>query len=115
MKYELIAAQRASDPVTTLPGVSQVSRSAFCPSVGRKTAHRLVANIELGARIRAIHEASRSTYRNPHVHMALRDANRRAGRKCVAGLMRTEGLYGRRPRRWCHATESTHAPPVAGR
>jgi transposase InsO family protein len=113
MKYAFIAAQKANYPVAMLCGVLQVSRSAFYAGIGRKPACRVMADMDLAVRIRAIHKASRGTYGSPRVHRSLRKENRRVGCKRVERLMRAEGLYGRRPRRWRRTTDSSHAEPVA--
>ena len=113
MKSDFIAVQKAHYPVTTLCGVLQVSRSAVYAMSGRGPARRHVADGALSVRIRAIHAASRGTYGSPRVHAALRREQWRIGRKRVARLMRAQGLYGRRPRRWCRTTDSAHREPVA--
>jgi len=113
MKSDFIAAQKAQYPVTTLCRVLQVSRSAVYAMSGRGPARRAVADGALSVRIRAIHAASRGTYGSPRVHAALRRDHYRVGRKRVARLMRAQGLYGRRPRRWCRTTDSAHPDPVA--
>jgi len=113
MKCDFIAVQKAYYPVTTLCRVLRVSRSALYAPSGRGPARRAVAEGALRVRIRAIHRASRGTYGSPRVHAALQREDCRVGRKRVARLMRSEGLYGRRPRRWCRTTDSQHAQPVA--
>jgi putative transposase len=113
MKYEFILVQKATYSVAMLCRVLQVSRSAFYASIGRRPARRVRSDTELVTRIRAIHQASRGTYGSPRVHRSLREENRRVGCKRVARLMRAQGLYGRRPKRWCNTTDSSHAEPVA--
>lgn len=113
MKSDFITAQKASYPVTTLCRVLQVSRSAYYGGVDRAPARRRAGDIELSARIRAIHRASRATYGSPRVHEQLRQEHTRVARKRVARLMAAAGLRGRRPRRWCRTTESAHGFPVA--
>jgi transposase InsO family protein len=113
MRCDFITAQKASYPITTLCRVLQVSRSAYYAGVGRAPARRRVTDAELSARIRAIHTASRGTYGSPRVHASLRQGNHRVARKRVARLMAAQGLCGRRPKRWCHTTDSTHGRPVA--
>jgi len=113
MKCDFIAVQKVHYPVTTLCRVLQVSRSAVYTASGHGAARRSVADGALEVRIRAIHRASRGTYGSPRVHAALRREHCHVGRKRVARLMRAAGLYGRRPRRWCRTTDSTHRLPVA--
>ena len=113
MKYEFIAAQKATYPVTTLCSVLEVSRSAFYAGIERAPARRRVLDAELTGQIREIHTHSRGTYGSPRVHACLRARQQRVGRKRVARLMRADRLYGRRPRRWCCTTDSQHDRPVA--
>jgi putative transposase len=113
MKCDFIAVQKAYYPVTTLCGVLQVSRCAVYAAVERGAARRSVIDGALRVRIRAIWRASRGTYGSPRVHAALQREHCRIGRKRVARLMRAEGLWGRRPRRWCRTTDSRHTQPVA--
>lgn len=112
MRCDFITAQKAVYPVTTLCRVLQVSRSAFYGGGGRAPARRRVTDAELSVRIRAIHAASHGTYGSPRVQKSLRPTHR-VSRKRVARLMAAEGLCGRRPRRWCRTTDSTHGQPVA--
>ena len=113
MKHDFITAQKATYPVTTLCRVLQVSRSAYYGAVDRPPPRRQTSDVGLSARIRAIHRASRRAYGSPRIHAQLRHEDVRVGRKRVARLMALEGLRGRRPRRWCRTTDSTHAHPVA--
>jgi putative transposase len=111
MRCDFIAVQKATYPVTTLCRVLQVSRSAVYAAHG--PARRHVRDGELALRIRALHAASRGTYGSPRIHAALGREAHPVGRKRVARLMAANGLVGRRPRRWCHTTNSQHAEPVA--
>ena len=113
MRCIFIAAQKASFPVTTLCRVLQVSRSAFYAAATRGPARRGVRDGELVVRIRAIHAASRGTYGRPRMHQALKRENQHVGHKRVARLMAIDGLYGRRPKRWCRTTDSRHGESVA--
>jgi len=113
VKYEFIAAQKATYPATTLCSVLEVSRSAFYAGIERAPARRRVVDAALTGQIREIHTNSRGTYGSPRVHASLRTRQQRVGRKRVARLMRAERLYGRRPRRWCCTTDSQHDRPVA--
>jgi transposase InsO family protein len=112
MRCDFITAQKATYPVTTLCSVLQVSRSGYFGGGGRAPARRRVTDTVLSERIRAIHAASRGTYGSPRVQVSLRPTHR-VSRKRVARLMAAQGLQGRRPRRWCHITDSRHGQPVA--
>jgi putative transposase len=63
-----------------------------------------VADVELGARIEAIHARSRSTYGAPRVHAELVAEGVHVGRKRVARLMRAAALCGVSRRRSCTTT-----------
>lgn len=59
--------------------------------------------------IRASSKRSRGTYGSPRVHRDLRDLGLRVGRKRVERLMRSDGLRGRKKRRYKVTTLSEHA------
>ena len=113
MRCDFIAVQKAHYPVTTLCRVLQVSRSAVYAARGHAPACRRVRDDELSLRIRTIHAASRGTYGSPRVHAALQREAQHVARKRVARLMAVHGLCGRRPKRWCRTTDSTHSEPIA--
>jgi len=112
VRCDFITAQKATYPVTTLCRVLQVSRSAFYHG-DPPPARRRLTDAALSVQIAAIHRASRATYGSPRVHAQLRAQHTRVGRKRVARLMALQGLRGRRLRRWCATTDSTHGQPVA--
>jgi putative transposase len=103
MRFDFIAEEKAEFPVTTLCRVLQVSPSGFYAWRERPLARRHTEDQALGVQI----AASRGTY------ATLTPQARAVGRKRVARLMRQAGLRARRPRRWCHTTDSEHANPVA--
>jgi putative transposase len=111
--HDFITAEKAMYPVSTLCRVLQVSRSAYYGVGRRPPARRRASDATLSARIRAIHGASWARYGSPRIHRQLRQENIRVARKRVARLMAAQGLCGRRPRRWCRTTDSTHGRPVA--
>lgn len=113
MRFEFIAAEKATVPVTTLCRVLQVSPSGFYAWRERPLARRCTADQKLAVQIAAIHAASRGTYGSPRVHATLQHQACAVGRKRVARLMRQAGLRARRPKRFCHTTDSQHAHAVA--
>ncbi len=113
MRFEFIAAEKATVPVTTLCRVLQVSPSGFYAWRERPLARRCTADQKLAVQIVAIHVASRGTYGSPRVHATLQHQACAVGRKRVARLMRQAGLRARRPKRFCHTTDSQHAHAVA--
>src|SRR5471030_642380 len=68
---------------------------------------------ELSTRIAAIHDRSRATYGAPRIQVELKAQNLRVGRKRVARLMNTAGLYGVSRRRWVTTTVRDHAAKPA--
>ena len=112
MRFDFIAAEKATAPVTTLCRVLQVSPSGFYAWRERRPARRGTQDQTLGVRIAAIHAASRGTYGSPRVHATLAQQSWAVGRKRVARLMRQAGLRARRPKRFCHTTDSQHAHAV---
>jgi putative transposase len=81
----------------------QVSTSGYYGWRERPMSPHARRDVELAARIRAIHERSHHTYGARRVHAELREAyGVRVGRKRVARLMRQAGLKGVQKRRfWC--------------
>ncbi len=62
------------------------------------------ADAELSARIAAIHQRSRATYGVPRIHAELAAEGIHVGRKRVARLMASAGLYGVSRRQWVTTT-----------
>ena len=114
MRYVFIRAEKANYPVTVLCRVLQVSRPGFYAWCKRPESEHAKTSRELRVKIRAVHEKSRRTYGSPRVHATLASEGARVGRARVAKLMRSEGLYARRKRRFVRTTDSRHNLPVAG-
>lgn len=114
MKYAFIEAQKARFPISLLCEVLGVARSGFYAWKSRPTAKRKAQDAELGAKVVAIHQASRRTYGSPRIHAELRADGVRVGRKRIARLMRAQGLAGRTRRRIRQATaEGATVPPAS--
>jgi len=90
----------------------KVSTSGFYAWLGRPPSTRATEDIGLRVRIREIHAKSRARYGSPRVHRELR-LQGKIGRKRVIRLMQSEGLAGRKPRRFRKTTDSNHQHPVA--
>ena len=71
-----------------------VSASGDYARLKRAPAARARADAALGARIAAVHQGSRATYGAPRIHAELAAEGFHGGRKRVARLMNTAGLYG---------------------
>lgn len=107
--------------VKRLCDILGLSRSSFY--YWRRTAAaraaRQVAEAELAARIRTVHQESDGTYGAPRITAELRDQGERINRKRVARVMRTIGLEGVRLRRRHRTTvpdpTEAKAPDLIGR
>lgn len=113
MKFTFIQAQKAQFPVEMMCRHLGVSRSGYYAFCHRRPSLRRQQDQLLGAKIQAIHHKSRGTYGRPRVHAALRAQGIKTGAKRVQRLMKYQGLYGLRPRRYRSTTDSGHALPVA--
>jgi putative transposase len=87
-------ANQAVHSVRAMCRALDVSPSGFYAARNRPPSTRAVADAELSARIRVIHDESRGTYGMPRVHAELAAGGVRIGRKRVARLMRLENLEG---------------------
>jgi transposase InsO family protein len=90
-----------------------VSKAGYFAWRDRREPVRTAGNQAMGARIRAIHAGSRTTYGSPRIHRELRKQNVRVSRKRVERLMRVEGIRARPRRRFVATTDSHHDLPVA--
>jgi len=90
--------------IATMCRVLEVSASGYYAWLKRPPSARARADAELSSRITAIHQYSRATYGAPRIHEELLAAGLRVGRKRVARLMNTAGLYGVSRRRWVSTT-----------
>ena len=102
-RFRFIASVERQHPVALSCRVLGVSRSGYYAWRIRPPCARALADLALGAQIRAIHTASFGTYGSPRVHAELRDPagpfRARCSRKRVARLMRRDGLVGCHRRR----------------
>jgi putative transposase len=92
--YELIDAEKAYYPVSTLCRVLGVSRSGYHDWKDRAPSKRSREDDALTAEISEIHRRARETYGSPRVHAELRLRGIRCGRKRVERLMRESGIRG---------------------
>ncbi|MFC0629528.1 IS3 family transposase, partial [Kribbella deserti] len=109
--YPFIEAEKSGNHnVTRACELLQVSRSAYYADRANPGSPRRRRDIELTAKIIAIHDESRQTYGSPRIHHELQDQGQRCSRKRVARLMRQADRYARTPRRW---KKTTIADPAA--
>lgn len=113
MIFAFIFVWKARWPVVVQCAVLGVSRSGYYAWRGRPVARREQEDAELVGEIAAAYEAGRRAYGSPRVHRELRAKGRRVSRKRVARLMRREGIFARRKRRFRKTTDSNHTSPIA--
>ena len=98
--YRLIAAEKASFPITMMCRVLGVARSAYYAWTERGPSARDLRAGELGARIAVLHADSDGTYGAPRILVDLRAEGVVVSGKTVAKAMRARGLVGCGPRPW---------------
>ncbi len=81
-----------------------VSPGGYYARRQRPPSARAGADVELSAKIAAIHCRSRATYGAPRIHAELAEQGIRVGCKRVARLMRAAGLKGVSRRNWISTT-----------
>ena len=90
--------------IATMCRVLGVSPGGFYARLRRPPSARARADVELSARIAAIHHRSRATYGAPRIHAELAEQGIRVGCKRVARLMRAAGFRGVSRRNWIITT-----------
>jgi putative transposase len=113
VKFAFVAAQLVAFPVTVICRVLDVSTSGYYAWSERGASRRSRRDLDLGAKVRAAHGASKGRYGSPRVHAELRAAGEKVGRKRVARLMKQAHLEGRKRRRFRKTTDSNHRLPIA--
>ena len=113
MKFALIAAERADEPLSRWCRVLGVSRSGYYASCTRPPSQHEHDDERLSVLVREAHERSRKTYGSPRVHAELAANGERVSRKRVARLMQQHGMQARVRRRYKCTTMSDHDQPVA--
>ena len=112
-KYAAIAAHWAQFPVTLMCRVLDISCSGFYAAQGRVPSARTQADEPLRVQIRTAFRQSRKRFGAPRIMRALRAQCVRVSTKRIARLMQTDGLQGRRPRRFVLTTQRNPADRVA--
>ena len=82
----------------------EVSKSAFYERKKHVPSARDISDVELTAKITAVHTESGGTYGSPRVRHELVKRGTPCGRRRVRRLMRRAGLEGRAKLRWCTTT-----------
>jgi putative transposase len=108
-----VNANQAIYGITTMCRVLAVSASGYYAWRQRPPSARARADAGLTSRIGAIHQYSRGTYGAPRIHEELLAAGLHVGRKRVARLMNTAGLYGVSRRRVITTVRDRAAQPAS--
>jgi putative transposase len=99
--------------IATMCRVLGVSPGGYYARQNRPSSARAQVDAELSTQIAAIHRRSRQTYGVPRIYAELKAQGLRVGRKRVARLMSTAGLYGVSRRRWVTTTVRDRAAKPA--
>jgi len=113
VRYACIKAHVGQFRVGLMCRVLGVCRSGYYAWVKRMPSARALREERLRVEVRAIHRQSRGTYGSPRVCAELRERGERVGRKRVARLMRTEGIRGKKRKRFRSTTDSSHSHRIA--
>ena len=113
MKFAFIDEERATWPVAVMCEVLAVSRSGFYAWKVRPAPPRAREDAHLVVEIQAAHKAGRGAYGSPRVFRALRKQGKRVGKKRIERLMRSEGIVGKKRKKFCVTTNSYHDDPIA--
>ena len=109
----MMAAEKASYPVSMMCEVLGVSRSGFYASEKRGgVTKKMEQDAKLTEKIREVHEASHGTYGSRRVLKQLKRDEQPCSKGQVEGLMRDGGIQGRVRRRFKATTDSKHSRPV---
>jgi transposase InsO family protein len=113
VKFRFIEQERVAFPVTKLCEMLSVSPAGFYASRRRPPSARATTDAELVALIKRLFRENRRVYGSPRIRRELRALGHEVGRRRVARLMRENGLFAKRRRRFKKTTDSSHALPVA--
>jgi transposase InsO family protein len=113
VKFAFIDAEKAQWPISVMCKLLEVSRSGYHAWLKRPPSQRALEDKALSEAIAKVHAESAKRYGSPRVHRALHAQGVRAGKHRVARLMREEGLFGKRRRRFRVTTDSEHTKPIA--
>jgi len=114
MKFDFIELHRSEFRVSKMCQVLSVTRSAYYAWRKRPKNNREQKNERLLIQIRQIHnERRKNTYGSPRMTIELRKKGILCNKKCVARLMRQNGIVAQIKRRFKITTHSKHNLPVA--
>jgi len=112
MRFAFILVEKALYPVALLCRVLQVSTAGFYAWCHRKPSLRAREDASFRVHIRAAFESGRKKYGSPRIYRSLHSQHG-IGRRRVARLMREDGLFARRKRRFVCTTDSKHSFAIA--
>lgn len=112
MRYQFIAKNLSTWPISIMCRVLKVSRSGYYAWRRRPIATRGKENIILEKRIEEIYWKHEKRYGSPRICDALRKEGRTCGRNRVARLMRKKELAAQGKRKFRATTNSRHNQPV---
>lgn len=112
-RYACIAAHADTFAITLMCRVLGVSATGYHAARRRPPSARAHTDEALLVTSRTVHRRSRRRYGAPRVHAELRAEGHHISRKRVARLMQSDGLVGRRRRRFVRTTDARHGYPVA--
>ncbi|MCC6928420.1 MAG: IS3 family transposase [Gemmatimonadaceae bacterium] len=112
-KYACIAAHADAFAITRMCRVLGVRPTGYHAAQRRPPSARAQTDEAVLVASRTVHRRRRTRYRAPRVHAEVRAEGHRVSRKRVARLMQTDGLAGRRRRRFVRTTDARHGLPVA--
>lgn len=113
MRFSFIKQHSGRHAVRQLCSVVGVSRSGYYAWFKRPPCHRVEANRRLLGRIRKVFHWSRQTYGSPSIQHDLQKQGEQCSRQRVARLMREDGLWVKRRRKFKATTNSLHSLAVA--
>jgi putative transposase len=106
--FAFIRAEKAAYPVQVLCQALAVSRSGFYAWQARRSGPRAAQDWRLRHAIRVAHAESAGRYGSPRILHVVRAQGHTVGRNRVMRLMRADGLWARRRRRFRVTTDSAH-------
>ncbi len=107
-KVDFIEAEKANHCTLRICRLLNINRGSYYRALRGQTSHRELKDAELLRRITRVFLEHRRRYGAPRVHRELRAAKVVVGRNRVARLMRENGLFARRARRFVRTTDSDH-------
>jgi transposase InsO family protein len=113
VRFQFIAAEKATHSIRTLCRCLQVTRSGFYAWGTRPASAHRQTDDRLRVLVRAAFAQSKQRYGSPRIYEDLIEQGVAVSRKRVVRLMQEEGLKARQRKRYKVTTMSDHDQPVA--